>query len=274
MDEQVSNITDLLMVSLATYGLNMVGALVILIIGLWIAGRVRTFVIKVFGKYEHLDPMLGNFLASLARYLIIIVTVLAVLAKFGVETTSLLAVFGAAGLAVGLALQGTLSNLAAGIMLLIFRPFKIGDFVEVAGLTGSVARVTLFITELTTPDNVQRLIPNGEVWGSAISNYNAHPIRRCDLVFGIAYDASIDAAMAAIRELAGADGRVHKDPDPFIVVSNLGDSSVDITVRVWCDAPDYWGVKFDLTKAVKETFDARGIDIPFPTRTVHTVSDG
>jgi small conductance mechanosensitive channel len=273
MEEQVTNLTALVMESLTTYGLSMIGAVIILIIGLWLSSRARKFIIKVFGRHEQLDPMLGNFLASLARYLIIIVTVLAVLAKFGIETTSLLAVFGAAGLAVGLALQGTLSNLAAGIMLLIFRPFKIGDFVEVAGLTGSVAKVTLFVTELTTPDNIQRLIPNGDVWGSAITNYNAHPIRRCDMLFGIAYDADIEAAMAVIRELAIAEARIHSDPEPFIVVSNLGDSSVDITVRVWCDSGDYWGVKFDLTKKVKEAFDARDIDIPFPTRIVHTMAN-
>lgn len=228
---------------------------------------------EIFAAHEELDPMLGAFLASLARYLVIIVTILAVLAKFGVETTSLIAVFGAAGLAVGLALQGTLSNLAAGVMLLVFRPFKIGDYVEVAGLNGSVKKVTLFITELTTADNVQRLIPNGEVWGSAISNYSAHDKRRVDLVFGIGYGADIDAAMNVIVDLAKADSRSHANPEPFVAVSNLGDSSVDITARVWCNTSDYWGFKFDLTKKVKETFDARGIDIPFPTRTVHTVAN-
>lgn len=273
MDEQLSPIVEQLMAVLATYGLNVVGAFVILLIGLWLAGRVKRMILKIFGRYNELDPMLGNFLASLARYLVIIVTVLAVLAKFGVETTSLLAVFGAAGLAVGLALQGTLSNLAAGVMLLVFRPFKIGDFVEVAGLNGTVKAVSLFVTELATPDNIQRLIPNGEVWGSAISNYNAHPTRRVDFVFGIAYDASIDAAMSIIKTKLGQDDRIHKDPEPVIVVSNLGDSSVDITVRVWANTSDYWGIKFDQTKAVKEAFDAEGIGIPFPTRTVYTFSD-
>jgi small conductance mechanosensitive channel len=272
MQENTSEILDLVVDTLVTYGLNMIGALVIFIIGMWLAGRVRNLVQKIFARHEELDPMLGAFLSSLARYLVIIVTILAVLAKFGVETTSLLAVFGAAGLAVGLALQGTLSNLAAGVMLLLFRPFKIGDFVEVAGLNGTVKKVSLFLTELATGDNVQMLVPNAEVWGSAITNYNAHPKRRVDFVFGIGYGADIDAAMAIIKDLAVADARTYKDPEPFLVVSNLGDSSVDITVRIWCDTSDYWKLKFDLTKAVKEAFDAKGIDIPFPTRTVHTIS--
>ncbi len=273
MEEKLDPIVEQLMAVLATYGLNVIGALVILLIGLWFAGRVRKMVLRVFARYDELDPMLGRFVSSLARYLVIIVTVLAVLAKFGVETTSLLAVFGAAGLAVGLALQGTLSNLAAGVMLLVFRPFKIGDFVEVAGLNGTVKAVSLFVTELASPDNIQRLVPNGEVWGAAISNYNAHPTRRVDFVFGIAYDASIDAAMSIIRSNIEQDSRIHKDPEPVIVVSNLGDSSVDITVRVWSETSNYWGIKFEMTKAIKEAFDTDGISIPFPTRTVYNISE-
>lgn len=243
-------------------------ALAILIIGFWFAGRCAAWVRKTIGKYESIDPLLGNFFASTLRYIIIIVTVLAVLGKFGVETTSFLAIFGAAGLAIGLALQGTLSNLAAGVMMMIFRPFKIGDFVEVAGMTGSVTRVTMFITELTTPDNVQRLIPNGSVWGSAISNFAAHDTRRFDLVFGIGYGANINHGMEVISDCLAADARVMKDPEPMVAVTNLGGSSVDITARAWCARSDFFALQCDLRKTVKEALDAANVDIPFPTTTV------
>ena len=244
------------------------GAAAILIIGFWFAGRSAAWVRKAAAKYENIDPLLGNFFASILRYFIIIVTVLAVLGKFGVETTSFLAIFGAAGLAIGLALQGTLSNLAAGVMMMIFRPFKIGDFVEVAGMTGSVKRVTMFITELTTPDNVQRLIPNGDVWGSAIANFAAHDTRRFDLVFGIGYGANINHGMEVISACLAADDRVMTDPEPMVAVTNLGGSSVDITARAWCARSDFFALQCDLRKTVKEALDAANVDIPFPTTTV------
>ena len=244
------------------------GAAAILVLGFWFAGRSAAWVRKAAAKYENIDPLLGNFFASILRYIIIIVTVLAVLGKFGVETTSFLAIFGAAGLAIGLALQGTLSNLAAGVMMMIFRPFKIGDFVEVAGMTGSVTRVTMFITELTTPDNVQRLIPNGDVWGSAISNFAAHDTRRFDLVYGIGYGANINHAMEVISGCLAADARVMKDPEPMVAVTNLGGSSVDITARAWCARGDFFALQCDLRKIVKEALDTANVDIPFPTTTV------
>lgn len=244
------------------------GAAAILVIGFWFAGRGAAWVRKAAAKYDSIDPLLGNFFASILRYIIIIVTVLAVLGKFGVETTSFLAIFGAAGLAIGLALQGTLSNLAAGVMMMVFRPFKIGDFVEVAGMTGSVKRVTMFITELTTPDNVQRLIPNGDVWGSAISNFAAHDTRRFDLVFGIGYGANINHGMEVISACLAADDRVLKDPESMVAVTNLGGSSVDITARAWCARSDFFTLQCDLRKVVKEALDAANVDIPFPTTTV------
>lgn len=243
-------------------------AVAILVIGFWIAGRGAASVRKLVAKYDGIDPLLGNFFASILRYIIIIVTLLAVLGKFGVETTSFIAVFGAAGLAIGLALQGTLSNLAAGVMMMIFRPFKIGDFVEVAGMTGSVTRVTMFITELTTPDNIQRLIPNGDVWGSAISNFAAHDTRRFDLVFGIGYGADINKGMEVIRACLDAEDRVFKDPEYMVAVTNLGGSSVDITARAWCARSDFFGLQCDLRQTVKEALDTAGVDIPFPTTTV------
>jgi small conductance mechanosensitive channel len=247
---------------------TLAAALAILVAGFWFAGRTASWVRKLVAKYDEIDPLLGNFLASILRYIIIILTVLAVLGKFGVETTSFIAVFGAAGLAIGLALQGTLSNLAAGVMLMIFRPFKIGDFVEVAGMTGSVTRVTMFITELTTPDNIQRLVPNGDVWGSAISNFAAHDTRRFDLVLGVGYGADINKAIEVISKVLQAEDRVHQDPEPMVAVTNLSESSVDITARAWCARSDYFALQCDLRKSVKEALDKSGVDIPFPTRTL------
>lgn len=254
-------------------GLDALAALVIFIIGLWIAGTVRGAVKKVVFKSDKLDDTLGAFFASLAYYLIMAVVVIAVLGKFGVQTTSLAALLGAAGLAIGLALQGTLSHVASGVMLLAFRPIKIGDFVEAGGHAGTVKGISLFVTELATPDNVQIVIPNGDVWSGAIKNYSFHPTRRLDMTYGIGYGADIDKAMAIINAELDADDRTMDDPARTVVVGNLGDSSVDIIVRVWCQGSDYWGLKFDLQKKIKERFDAEGVDIPFPSRTVYTVSE-
>ena len=194
---------------------------------------------------------------------------IAVLSQFGVQTASLIAVFGAAGLAVGLALQGTLSNVAAGVMLLLFRPFKVGDYIDGGGVSGTVKVISLFVTELATPDNVQIIAPNSQMWGTAIRNYSFHNTRRVDFLVGIDYGDNIDTAMATIRRVSGADTRVHRDPEPFVVVGELGDSSVNLIVRLWVNAADYWGVKFNLTKAFKEQLEADGITIPFPQQDVH-----
>lgn len=257
---------------LTTYGFEVLGAVLMLVVGLWLSGRVGAGVRKGLEKTKRVDATLITFFGSLARYAVMVVTVIAVLNQFGVETTSLVAVVGAAGLAIGLALQGTLSNVAAGVMLLIFRPFKVGDFVEVAGHAATVKELNLFFTVMATGDNVRIIVPNAQIWGGSLKNFSANPTRRVDFVFGISYDADIDKAMALIRSVADADARVHKDPEPFIVVGNLGESSVDLTVRLWVDAGDYWGVKFDVTKIVKQRMDAEGIGIPFPSRTVYTVS--
>ena len=197
---------------------------------------------------------------------------IAVLSQFGVETTSFIAVLGAAGLAVGLALQGTLSNVAAGVMLLLFRPFKIGDYIEGGGLAGTVKSISLFVTELATPDNVQIIAPNSQLWGSAIKNYSFHPTRRVEILIGIAYEDDIDKALAAIVDEVKKDSRVLADPAPMAAVTGLGDSSVNFTVRVWCNAADFWALKFDLTKKLKNRMDAENITIPYPQRTVHTVA--
>jgi len=250
-------------------GLSVMAALAILIIGLWLSGFVKSRLAAVLGKSERMDETVTQFVAGLAKYVVIIVTLIALLDQFGVETTSLVAVVGAAGLAIGLALQGTLSNVAAGVMLLIFRPFKIGQFVEVAGYAGSVKAITLFVTEMDTGDNVRIILPNSAVWGSSIKNYNFHDTRRLDLTFGIGYGDDINKAMAVIKRVIAADERAHIEPEPVVAVSNLGDSSVDIMVRIWCAGGDYWGLKWHLLQVTKEAFDGENISIPYPSTSVY-----
>ena len=244
--------------------LNAVKALVVLIVGWIIAGMVGRYAKRRVMLAKHLDQTIGNFVAGMLRWAILLVVLIAVLNLFGIEATSLVAVLGAATLAIGLALQGTLSNVAAGVMLVVFRPYKLGQFVDIGGTSGTVQDLNLFFTELTTPDNVQIIVPNGEAWGAIIRNFSVHDTRRLDLTFGIDYGDSADKAMGIITRVASADERVHSDPEPWVRVTNLGDSSVDLTTRLWCAAADYWELKFALTKEIKEAFDAEGISIPYP----------
>lgn len=245
-------------------GTSLALAALILIIGMMVAGGVRKTVRNAAVKSDRIDDTLGGFFASLAYYGIMAIVVIAVLNRFGVETTSLVAALGAATLAIGLALQGTLSNLAAGVMIILFRPYKLGDFVEVAGQAGSVKDITLFTTELATGDNKKVIVPNGAAWGDVITNYSANDTRRVDFTFSIDYSDDIDKAMKIIQDTLGADERVHKDPAVFTAVMAHGGSSVDIVTRVWCNSGDYWGVHFDAMKNVKEAFDKGGISIPYP----------
>ncbi|MCG8503468.1 MAG: mechanosensitive ion channel [Sphingomonadales bacterium] len=271
MNESAQQAIDTVVQLVTVYGLSVVSAVVILILGFIVAGYVKRWIRRAGARSEHIDATLASFFASLARYAIIAFTIIAVLAKFGIETTSMVALLGAIGLAIGFALQGTLSNIASGIMLLFFRPFKIGDFVDAGGTSGTVKQITLFFTELATPDNVQIIVPNSAIWGEAIKNFSFNATRRVDLVMGIGYGDDIDKAMTAITDVIEADTRVHKDPAPTLAVGELADSSVNIIVRVWCTAGDYWAVKWDLTKAIKETFDARGIEIPYPHQVTQLV---
>ena len=271
MEESVAETTALVMGIVTQYGLSVVGAIIILIVG-WIGSKwAASIVTKALSKSDKVDLMLRSFFASLAKYVVLIFTGLMVLSQFGIQTASLIAVLGAAGLAIGLALQGTLSNVAAGVMILIFRPFKIGDYVEVAGQAGTVKAVTLFVTELATPDNVQIIVPNGQVWGSSVVNYSFHDTRRCDIALGISYEDDIAKAMAAIEEVIKADSRANSDPAPMVAVAELADSSVNFTIRIWCASADYWGLKFDMTRALKEKMDSEGISIPYPQQTVHMI---
>ncbi|WP_434053176.1 MAG: mechanosensitive ion channel [Roseibium sp.] len=244
--------------------INAVKAVVVLIIGWIVAGMVSRLVRRRIVSHPQIDDTIGGFAASIVRWLILLVTLIAILQLFGIEATSLVAVLGAGTLAIGLALQGTLSDVAAGVMLVIFRPYKIGQFVDIGGTSGTVKDLNIFVTELVTPDNVQIIMPNGQAWGAVVTNYSAHDTRRLDLTFGIDYGDDADKAIQIILDVANADERVHKDPEPWVRVTNLGDSSVDLGVRLWCEAGDYWELKFHMLKAVKEAFDAGGVSIPYP----------
>ena len=273
VDKQLNESLQLAMEVVTTYGLDVLGAIAILIIGWWFAGRTRSWSMAGFRRTGHIDETLTNFLGNAIRYLVIVLTILAVLDRFGVETTSLVAILGATSLAIGLALQGTLSNVAAGVMLLFFRPFSIGNFIEGGGQTGTVKSIGLFVTHLATGDNVEIIVPNSALWGSAVKNYSFNPTRRVDIVFGIGYGDHIEKAMGIISEIISADERAHKEPAPVIVVGELGASSVDIITRTWCNSGDYWALRWHLLKTVKERFDAGGISIPFPQRDVHIYNE-
>ena len=271
---QGKTLADLLTLEfLASAAGSLLGAITILLLGWIISAWLQKRVSNLGRKHRHLDEMLFDFLASIVRYVVLGFTLLFVLNTFGVQTTSVVAVIGAAGLAIGLALQGTLSNVAAGVMLILFRPIKTGDFVEVAGQMGTVKNINLNFTELADLSNVQVIVPNSEVWGNIISNYSANDRRRAEWTFGVGYGANLKDAETIIRNTIMADERAQTDPEPFIQVTNLGGSSVDFLVRVWCNASDYFAFKADMTRNVKEALDEGGVDIPFPTRTIITQSD-
>ncbi|MEL6690251.1 MAG: mechanosensitive ion channel family protein [Pseudomonadota bacterium] len=252
---------------------NVVAALLIILIGFWIAGWASRRIKALGDRHEALDDTLFGFFAQIVRYIIIGYAVLFVLGTFGVQTTSIVAAIGAAGLAIGLALQGTLSNLAAGIMIIFFRPFKQGDFVQVNDKMGTVKGITLNYTELANLGNVQVIIPNAQVWGNTITNYSAYDTRRAEWTFGVGYGSNLALAQQVILETIMADSRAKADPEPFIQVNNLGDSSVDFLVRVWCDSADYFAFHTDMTRKVKEALDAADVPIPFPTRTIYNVAE-
>ena len=257
---------------ISTWGLKGIGAVAVLILGMVVAKTIRGAVRRGLERTK-LDPTLIPFLSGMVYYLIVAFVVTAVLGLFGIQTTSLIAVLGAAGLAVGLALQGTLSNFSAGVMLLIFRPFRAGDFVEAAGVAGAVQEVGIFSTTLATPDNVRIIVPNSSVYGQTIKNYAANPTRRNDMVFGISYGDDIGRAIETIARILAADTRVLEEPAPLVAVSELADSSVNLVVRPWCKKEDYWALRFDLNRALKEELEKAGCSIPFPQRDVHLYNE-
>jgi small conductance mechanosensitive channel len=268
MDANAENLLQTVVTLVSTWGLQVIGALAVLIVGRIVAGALRRATRRALERGQ-VDAVLVPFFASGVYYLTLVAVVIAVLSLFGIETTSLIAVLGAAGLAVGLAWQGTLSNFAAGVMLLIFRPFRVGDYVEVAGTAGSVREVGIFSTVLHTPDNVKITIPNSSVYGDTIKNYSANDTRRNDLVIGISYDDDIARAIETIRKVLAGDSRVLDDPESTVAVAELGDSSVNLVVRPWCAGGDYWPLRFDLTRKLKEELEAAGCSIPYPQRDVH-----
>ena len=247
---------------------NVLSAFLIISAALWFSGWVKGRIIHIAFRYERIDNTLFTFLGNLIRYAILTFSAVFVLNRFGVQTASLVAVIGAAGLAIGLALQGTLSNVAAGVMMILFRPFKVGDFIVAAGHMGTVKGINIVQTELATIGNVQIIIPNSDVWASAITNYSAYPDRCAEWTFGVSYDADLDKAEKVILDTIMADPRSRAEPEPFIKVNNLGDWSVDFLVRVWVAASDHYTYKADMRRAVKEALDEAGVGIPFPTRTV------
>jgi small conductance mechanosensitive channel len=271
-NEETQNLLEQVYAVLLSHGLNVLGALAIIIIGFMAAGWARRSLERALSRSGRIDTTLVRFFGSLLRYAIIAFVIIAALQQFGVQATSLVAIFGAAGLAIGLALQGTLSNVAAGVMLLMFRPFKIGDFITAGGQTGTVKEIGLFTTEMATGDNVKIIVPNGQIWGSAIQNFSANLTRRVDLMMGIDYGDNIDTAMATINRVIGEEARALKDPESVVAVAELADSSVNIVVRVWVNAADYWGVRWDITKKLKEQLEVDGISIPYPQQVVHHVN--
>jgi small conductance mechanosensitive channel len=250
-------------------GAQLLAAIAILIGGWLIAAAAQRAVRRRAKQSEALDPTLAIVLGKITRLLILAVTLIAVLNQFGVQTASLIALLGAAGLAIGLALQGTLSNVAAGIMLLVLRPIRVGDVVEVGAMLGTVDEIGLFVTSMNTPDNIAVVIPNSQIWGSAIKNFTQNDTRRVDMVFGISYSDDMEKAVAIVSSLIKSDERFLKDPEPLVAIAELADSSVNIYARPWVNRTDFFAAKLDLTRKVKERFDAEGVSIPFPQRDVH-----
>jgi len=251
------------------YGGQALGAIATLVIGYLLARLVRRLVKRWLVRTD-LALALQRFVTQITYVGILVFAIVASLARFGIQTTSFVAILGAAGFAIGFALQGSLANFAAGVLLLVLRPFKIGDFVEAGGVSGSVQDIQLFTTVLATPDNVKVMVPNAQIYGGVIRNYNAYETRRIDLVVGIGYGDSIEAGFAAALAAMTGDDRVLEDPAPQVMVRELADSSVNLNLRLWVNGADYWNVLFDLTRSVKETFDERGIEIPYPQHVVHT----
>lgn len=256
---------------ISAWGMQVVGAVALLIIGYWFAGRAGRMTRRALERGK-IDAQLVPFFGQAVHYFLLAVVFIAVLQLFGIQTTSLVAVIGAAGLAVGLALQGTLSSFAAGVLLLVTRPFKVGHFVSVAGSQGSVVEVALFSTTLKTPDNIQVVVPNSAVYGATITNYSANETRRIDLVIGISYEDDIGKAISLIESILAKEERILEDPAPTVAVTELADSSVNLMVRPWVKSTDFGATKAALMRALKEGIEEGGCSFPYPQQDVHVVS--
>ena len=256
----------------AVFGIKIIAALAIFIIGKLIAKGIRKLIVKLLNKRK-VDETITSFVSSLTYSALLIFVILAALSQIGVQTTSFMAIIGAAGLAIGLALQGSLSNFAAGFLIIMFRPFKIGDYVDAGGETGSISKISIFTTELNTVDNKKVIIPNSQIMNGTITNYSAEDTRRVDLTFGVGYETDIKLVKEILNRIIVDHKLVLKDPEPFVRLANLGDSSIDFKVRVWVKTADYWAVFFDLTENAKEAFDKENINIPYPQMDVHMIKE-
>jgi small conductance mechanosensitive channel len=268
MEEKVKPVVELATKFATMYGPGIVKAILILVIGVWAAKIARRLINKLFDKTDF-DPILEKFVSNLVYYLLYVIVILAALNAVGVQLTALIAVMGAAGLAIGFALQGSLSNFAAGLLMLVFRPFSAGHYIEGAGSAGTVESIQVFTTKLRTPDNKLVIVPNAKLMGDNIINYSAMPIRRVDFTVGVSYSDDLQKVRNVLMDIFTNDERVHKDPAPFVAVSELADSSVNFVTRVWANTEDYWSLYFDSLEKIKTRFDAEGISIPFPQQDVN-----
>lgn len=260
--------TDSIMPMIQDFGMRLIYAVLVIVIGLWITKAITNAVRKTMDK-RGVDPSLQPFLGGLIGTLLKVMVYISAISMLGVQMTSFIAILGAAGLAIGMALSGTLSNFAGGVMILIFKPFKVGDFIDAQGHMGTVSEIQIFNTILKTPDNKTIIIPNGGLSTGSMTNFSTEPQRRVDMTFGIGYGDDTAKAREVLNQLIAADDRILKDPAPFLAVSELADSSVNIVVRVWCNAADYWGIYFDMHENVYNKFNAEGLNIPFPQMDVH-----
>lgn len=270
LEENLNSGLELIYGYAVEYGLNIFFALIILIVGRWMAKRIVGLIKRSMSKTK-IDPMLSGFIGNIAYVLLMAFVLIAAISRLGVETTSIAAIFAAAGLAIGLALQGSLSNFASGVMIITFRPFKKGDYIEAGGIAGTVNEMSIFTTELTTPDNKIIIVPNSNITGGNITNYSAQKTRRIDLVIGCSYSDDLKKVKEVLHKVITSHEKVHAEPEPMIAVSELADSSVNFVVRPWVDTADYWAVRFELIETIKTTFDKESISIPFPQRDVHMI---
>ena len=271
MSEQIVAAYNKAMEAIGVFGLDIVAAIAILIVGWIVAGWARNLTVRGLERTSKVDRTLRGFLANFVRYAILAFVLIAVLNRVGVQTASIIAVIGAAGLAIGLALQSTLQNIAAGLMLLLLRPFKADEYVDAGGIAGTIVDMGLFTTEMRTVDGLYMNVPNSSLWNKPITNYSRNPTRRLDIAVGVSYSDDIDGAMKVLAGLMADDKRVLTDPAPEVMVTKLGDSAVEITMRCWMSGGDYWGVRFDLTKAAKNAVEKAGYSIPFPQHDVHLI---
>ena len=272
MDNQTRELIENVIAIGVEYGVDIVGAIVLLVVGWTVAGWIRRVIRRTLDSVPVLDETLKPFIANLVRYAVLIFVLIAVLNQFGVQTTSIIAVLAATGLAIGLALQGMLANVASGVMLLFLRPFNVGEYVEAGGIAGTVAEIGLFNTEIKSSAGPGLVVPNSKIWDGPITNFSRNPTRRFDIAVGIGYDDDIDGAMALLKGLLTGDDRVLDDPEPLVVVQELGDSAVIINLRAWTRSGDYGATVWDLNKEIITELQATGYSIPFPQRDVHIVS--